>query len=117
MWASAHNGISATENSVRLCVIRKVNIVARKTDDEPSEDIVASAKMDRAEKRGPFAGIALFLRQVMVELRKVITPTRKELINYTLVVLVFVVFMMAIVSGLDLLFGTGVGYIFGNTGS
>nr|WP_221234374.1 preprotein translocase subunit SecE [Terrimesophilobacter mesophilus] len=70
--------------------------------------------MDRAQRRGPFARIALFLRQVMVELRKVITPTRKELISYTGVVLVFVVFMMAIVSLLDLLFGTGVGIIFGN---
>lgn len=88
--------------------------MARRTDDEPSEDIVANAKMDRAQKRGPFSGIALFLRQVMNELRKVITPTRKELISYTLVVLVFVAFMMAIVSGLDLLFGTGVGYVFGN---
>ena len=117
MRASARNGISAIENSIRLCVIRKVNIVARKIDDEPSEDIVASAKMDRAQKRGPFAGLVLFLRQVMNELKKVITPTRKELINYTLVVLAFVVFMMAVVSGLDLLFGTGVGYIFGNSGS
>ncbi|MBB5633437.1 preprotein translocase subunit SecE [Cryobacterium mesophilum] len=88
--------------------------MARKIVDEPSEDIVANAKMDRAQRRGPFARIALFLRQVMVELRKVITPTRKELISYTGVVLVFVVFMMAIVSLLDLLFGTGVGIIFGN---
>ncbi|MEO6942802.1 MAG: preprotein translocase subunit SecE [Terrimesophilobacter sp.] len=87
--------------------------MARKIVDEPSEDIVANAKMDRAQKRGPFAGIALFLRQVMVEMRKVITPTRKELISYTGVVLVFVVFMMAIVSLLDLLFGTGVGFTFG----
>ena len=84
------------------------------TADEPSEDIVASAKMDRDQKRGPIARIMLFLREVMVELKKVITPTRKELISYTLVVLVFVAFMMLIVSGLDLLFGTAVGYVFGN---
>ncbi|MBN9152081.1 MAG: preprotein translocase subunit SecE [Cryobacterium sp.] len=88
--------------------------MARRVVDEPSEDIVANAKMDRALKRGPFGRIQLFLRQVMNELRKVITPTRRELISYTGVVLVFVVFMMAIVSLLDLLFGTGVGYIFGN---
>ncbi len=88
--------------------------MARRVVDEPSEDIVANAKMDRAQMRGPFGKIALFLRQVMNELRKVITPTRKELISYTGVVLVFVVFMMAIVSLLDLAFGTGVGYIFGN---
>jgi len=88
--------------------------VAREIDDETSEDIVAVAKSDRAAKRGPFAGIGLFLRQVINELKKVIVPTRKELVSYTVVVLVFVVFMMAIVSLLDLLFGFGVGYIFGN---
>ena len=88
--------------------------MARRVVDEPSEDIVANAKMDRAQKRGPFGAIALFLRQVMNELKKVITPTRKELISYTAVVLVFVVFMMAIVSVLDLMFGTGVGFVFGN---
>ncbi len=98
----------------RLHTIRKVANVARRVVDEPSEDIVANAKMDRALKRGPIGRIQLFLRQVMNELRKVITPTRRELISYTGVVLVFVVFMMAIVSLLDLLFGTGVGYIFGN---
>ena len=94
--------------------IRKVVTVARREVDEPSEDIVANAKMDRSQRHGPIARISLFLRQVMIELRKVITPTRKELFSYTGVVLVFVVFMMGIVSLLDLLFGTGVGYIFGN---
>ncbi len=88
--------------------------MARRVVDEPSEDIVANAKMDRALKRGPLGKVTLFLRQVMVELKKVITPTRKELISYTGVVLVFVVLMMAIVSGLDLMFGAGVGYVFGN---
>lgn len=97
-----------------MCTIRKVVIVARRVVDEPSEDVVANAKMDRAERRGPFGQVALFLRQVMIELRKVITPTRKELISYTAVVLVFVVFMMGIVSLMDLLFGTGVGFVFGN---
>lgn len=88
--------------------------MARRIVDEPSEDIVANAKMDRAEKHGPFGRITLFLRQVMIELKKVITPTRKELISYTAVVLVFVVFMMAIVSVLDLLFGYVVGIVFGS---
>lgn len=88
--------------------------MARTSADEPSEDIVAGAKIDRDVKRGPIARIMLFLREVIVELKKVVTPTRKELISYTLVVLVFVAFMMLIVSVLDLLFGTGVGYIFGN---
>ena len=66
-----------------------------------------------APKAGFFARIALFVRQVIGELKKVVAPTRKELINYTLVVLVFVVIMMLIVTLLDLAFGTGVAWVFG----
>lgn len=82
--------------------------------DEPGEDIVANAKKDRAEKRGPFGRFALFIRQVINELSKVVTPTRRELITYTLVVLVFVIIMMAIVSGLDVVFLWLVRFIFGD---
>jgi preprotein translocase subunit SecE len=88
--------------------------VARNSIDEPSEDVVASAKTERASRRGPFAGLALFLRQVIVELKKVVTPTRKELFSYTAVVLVFVVIMMALTTGLDLVFGWVVGNVFGD---
>jgi preprotein translocase subunit SecE len=82
--------------------------------DEPGEDIVANAKKDRAEKRGPFGRIGLFLRQVINELSKVVTPTRRELITYTIVVLVFVIIMMAIVSGLDIVFLWVVRFVFGD---
>ena len=91
--------------------------MARKVIDEPSEEIVAAAKKDRAEKRGPFAGIILFLKQVIAELKKVVTPTRKELFSYTGVVLVFVVIMMALVYGLDQLFGWLVVFVFGTPAS
>jgi preprotein translocase subunit SecE len=43
----------------------------------------------------------LFYRQVVAELRKVIWPTRHELVTYTTVSLIFVVIMVAIVFGLD----------------
>jgi preprotein translocase subunit SecE len=88
--------------------------VARKVIDEPSEDIVANARKDRAQRRGPFARVALFLRQVIAELRKVVTPTRRELFSYTGVVLVFVVIMMLLVSGLDFGFSALVNFLFGN---
>lgn len=88
--------------------------MARKVIDEPSEDVVANARKERAAKRGPFGRLALFIRQVFGELRKVVTPTRRELINYTLVVLVFVVIMMAIVYGLDTVFSLLVNFLFGN---
>jgi preprotein translocase subunit SecE len=88
--------------------------VARKVVDEPSEDLVASAKRERAERRGPFSRLALFIRQVFTELRKVVTPTRRELFSYTGVVLVFVIIMMGIVYGLDYLFSLGVNWVFGD---
>ena len=88
--------------------------MARKVVDDPSEDLVASAKRERAERRGPFSRIALFIRQVFTELRKVVTPTRRELVSYTGVVLVFVIIMMGIVYGLDYLFSLGVNWVFGD---
>jgi preprotein translocase subunit SecE len=88
--------------------------LARKIIDEPSEDVVANAHKDRAAKRGPLGRLSLFGRQVINELRKVVTPTRKELINYTLVVLVFVIIMMAIVGGLDWVYALVVNFTFGN---
>ena len=83
--------------------------------DEPSEDIVANARKDRADRRSPFARIALFVRQVVGELRKVVTPTRRELFSYTGVVLAFVVVMMALVYGLDLGFSALVNWAFGSS--
>jgi preprotein translocase subunit SecE len=59
-------------------------------------------------------GIRLFIRQVLAELRKVVRPTRTELITYTSVVLVFVLAVMTYVSGLDLAFGKLVLWAFGN---
>ncbi len=88
--------------------------MARKVIDEPSEDLVANAKRDRADRRNPFARIALFIRQVITELRKVVAPTRRELFGYTAVVLVFVLVMMALVYGLDFGFGWLVSWVFGN---
>jgi preprotein translocase subunit SecE len=44
---------------------------------------------------------SLFVRQIIAELRKVIWPTRKELITYTTVALSFLLVMIAIVTALD----------------
>lgn len=72
------------------------------------------ARPDRDEaKRGLFGRIALFVRQVVAELRKVVRPTRPDLITYTTVVLVFVAVVMAFVTLLDLGIGTLVGWVFG----
>jgi preprotein translocase subunit SecE len=65
------------------------------------------------ERRSLPARLSLFYRQVIAELRKVITPTRRELVTYTTVVVVFVLVVIAYVSVLDLAFGQAVLQIFG----
>ena len=54
----------------------------------------AAAKRDRISP-------ALFIRQVAAELRKVIWPTRNELVTYTAAALAFVIVMSVIVLTLD----------------
>ncbi len=53
-----------------------------------------------------------FFRQVIAELRKVVWPTRPQVVNYFFVVLVFVLIMMAIVSALDYGFGKAMFAVF-----
>ena len=56
---------------------------------------------------------AVFIRQIVAELRKVIWPTRHELVTYTTVALVFVIVMVAIVTSLDYGFTKLVFAVFG----
>ncbi len=62
-----------------------------------------------------FKALGLFVSQILDELRKVVRPTRSELWNYTLVVIVFVAVMMAMVSGVDFGFSKLVGLVFGTS--
>ena len=55
----------------------------------------------------------LYVRQVIAELHKVIWPTRKELITYTTVAIVFILVMTAFVTGLDYGFTKLVFKVFG----
>jgi preprotein translocase subunit SecE len=70
------------------------------------------AKAKTAKKTGPDKGrpdlfapvvfVWTYLKQVIAELRKVIWPNRKQMMNYTAVVLVFLVFMVALIGVVDL---------------
>ena len=66
------------------------------------------------DKPGFGARVALFYRQIIAELRKVVWPTRKELLTYTWVVIVFVTVVATIVAVLDLIFAKGVLKVFGS---
>ncbi|MBP2322427.1 preprotein translocase subunit SecE [Kibdelosporangium banguiense] len=88
---------------------------------KPESDAVASDKKGHAtpsrdgkDKRPGLIGrLFRFLKEVVAELRKVIWPTRKQMVTYTAVVLVFLAVMVAIIAGLDLGIGKGVFAIFG----
>ncbi|GHE96868.1 protein translocase subunit SecE [Amycolatopsis deserti] len=74
----------------------------------------ATPKRTRKDKKPSlFARLVRFIREVWAELRKVIWPTRKQMVTYTTVVLVFVAFMVALVSLLDFAFRKGVFWLFG----
>lgn len=65
------------------------------------------------ERRSLFGRVRLFVRQVIAELKKVVQPTREELVQFTSVVLVFVAVMMAFITVVDLGVGSVVGWVFG----
>jgi preprotein translocase subunit SecE len=71
-------------------------------EDVPDSKAVHGSRGGSAQKR---TSLPVFYRQVVAELRKVVYPTQEQLVTYFIVVMVFVVFMMALVSALDLGFG------------
>ncbi|HEU0256494.1 MAG TPA: preprotein translocase subunit SecE [Microbacteriaceae bacterium] len=90
--------------------------MARRAVDEPGEDVVARrTRGDAAASQGFFARIIRFFHEVMAELRKVTTPTRSELVNFTIVVLAFVIVMVGIVALFDWIFGMVVVWAFGGS--
>ncbi|MFV0496360.1 preprotein translocase subunit SecE [Mycobacterium sp.] len=60
-----------------------------------------SKKADSSSVLSPFVFVYNYLKQVVAEMRKVIWPNRKQMLTYTSVVLVFLVFMVALVAGAD----------------
>jgi preprotein translocase subunit SecE len=62
---------------------------------------------------GLISRTSTYVRQVVAELRKVIWPTRKELVTYTSVVLVFVAIMVTVVAFFDFTFTKAVLAVFG----
>jgi preprotein translocase subunit SecE len=76
------------------------------------------AKTKKPKKAGsssvnPIMFVYNYLKQVVAEMRKVIWPNRKQMLSYTLVVLVFLAFMVALVGGADLGLSKLVLFVFG----
>ncbi len=87
---------------------------ATKARPKPSMPDKKSTKSKEVSRPGIFARLINFVREVVAELRKVIWPTRKELITYTAVVVVFVTIMLTVVGLLDVGFARAVLWVFGN---
>jgi preprotein translocase subunit SecE len=83
--------------------------MATQTRGEAAEKRSGAGRAAKRDRTTP----ALFFRQIVSELRKVIWPTRKELVTYTVVCVVFVVFMATLVTLLDLGFTKAVFAVFG----
>ena len=64
--------------------------------------------LDKEHRTGPVT----FVRESIGELQKVVYPTGQQLVNYFVVVLIFVLFIIAIVSLLDLAFGKAILAVF-----
>lgn len=54
---------------------------------------------EKVVKPNVFMCIGLFIKQIIDELRKVVTPTAKELFFWSLAVFIFVLLLMALVTG------------------
>lgn len=54
-----------------------------------------------ADKEAPGKGAAAFPGEVVQEMRKVVWPTRQQMLNYTLIVFGFLIVMTALVWGVD----------------
>lgn len=69
------------------------------------------AKRVAPEPKGddsPGGGVKAFVPEVISEVRKVVWPTARQMVTYTIVVFAFLIIMTALVSGVDFLAGTGV---------
>ena len=82
-------------------------------EDEAPESKKKTRKGGKRGKKGPLGRLALFYRQIVAELRKVVWPTRSQLTTYTTVVIVFVVVMIGLVTVIDYGFQEAVKYVFG----
>lgn len=84
-----------------------------RTSAATSARAASRTKTKDYDRPGFFGRIVRFIREIVAELQKVIWPTRKELLTYTTVVVVFVTIVMSLVAGLDVGFARLMFLVFG----
>jgi len=93
--------------------LQVVHLTHGKEYEQEKEMAMTESVEQEAEKLGLFARLGLFYRQIISELAKVVWPTRNQLTTYTAVVMVFVSFVIAVVSIFDLVLTKIVFWVFG----
>ena len=78
----------------------------RKAPARPPQPAASPTKRERTKPRQ-------FVREVAAEMRKVAWPTPKEVFAYSVVVVVAVIFIGAVIFGMDFAFTKGVLALFG----
>ena len=84
-----------------------------KTDQAKTRAKAKAAAPERKAPRKKRTTPAVFYRQIVAELRKVVWPTRTELFTYTSVVIVFVLCIIGIVALIDFGLSHAIQAIFG----
>lgn len=71
----------------------------------PEVKKAAGKPVKKQSRPGFFARLGKWFRDLRAEAKKVIWPTRKQVVNNTIVVIVIVIIVGAVVAGLDFVFG------------
>lgn len=86
---------------------------AERREQQQKAKAKAAAPERKTTPRKKRTSPALFYRQIVAELRKVVWPTRTELLTYTSVVIVFVLCIIGIVALIDFGLSHAVQAVFG----
>ncbi len=97
---------SVTRTAVRPVGKRQLSGQAVTTSEADKSKEVASP--DKEDRSGVGSKIAAFPGEVKDEMSKVVWPTGRQMVNYTLVVFAFLIIVTALVAGVDFLAGLGV---------
>ena len=100
-------GSKETESASKSVARAKAEMKAAKEKDK------AKAKSKKGAKPGFFGGIRNYLAAVRTEMRRVTWPSKKELINYSIVVCASLVVVGIAIAVLDFVIGEGLFLISG----
>jgi len=104
------DGVSDGEEEIEDAVVKQTRAQRKAAKRRAKARRAAGGSSAPRRKR---TNPALFVRQIIAELRKVVWPTRSELFTYTSVVVVFVAVIIGLVAAFDFGVTHAVSAVFG----